>query len=326
LERLLDDNARFDLGGRGTVNHLPMVLIALSRMGASDARLVEYFGWWEENRALPRRDSGQEVGDDWRAHIGDPSMFAALSDYFRQWILDRGTTEVITTVFPVMSRGVAAAAFHGLIRLAYGSDADHAGEIAAGLATLCSRYADLGLDLSSKPDTSVAAGFGRLADALNGATFTGQGIIGRMIAAASDARFQAAMSVPQITPDLLEEIARAGIALYWSEANFTVLHMVTATHAARILFSRFPALVSDTAITALWEAVCAAYASVGAPFLAELPAKIDPPSWSEIFARATTINDDHVIKMTYTCHCEAARYGNPLYQAAAARLVAVGSS
>jgi len=55
LSRLLDDNSRFDLANRGTVNHLPMALYALSQLGASDARLDEYFRWWEENRALPRR-------------------------------------------------------------------------------------------------------------------------------------------------------------------------------------------------------------------------------------------------------------------------------
>jgi hypothetical protein len=90
LDRLLDDNARFDLGGRGTVNHLPMVLIALSRMGASDERLTEYFRWWEDNRALPRRESSQKVEDgQWQQYIGDASMFAALSDYFRQSIAGR---------------------------------------------------------------------------------------------------------------------------------------------------------------------------------------------------------------------------------------------
>jgi hypothetical protein len=53
LKRLLDDNTRFDLGNRGTVNHLPMALYALSQMGAPYERLTDYFGWWEENRALP---------------------------------------------------------------------------------------------------------------------------------------------------------------------------------------------------------------------------------------------------------------------------------
>src|ERR1044071_7164054 len=75
LERLLTDNVRFDLGNRGTVNHLPMALVAMSRMGAGDDRLIEYFRWWEDNRALPRSESGRKV-DDWQQHIGDAAMFA----------------------------------------------------------------------------------------------------------------------------------------------------------------------------------------------------------------------------------------------------------
>src|SRR5690242_3833136 len=98
LERLLNDNVRFDLGNRGTVNHLPMALIAMSRMGASDERLIDYFRWWEDNRALPRRESGREV-EDWKQHIGEATMFAALSDFFRQQILDHGSAEIIKTIF-----------------------------------------------------------------------------------------------------------------------------------------------------------------------------------------------------------------------------------
>jgi hypothetical protein len=326
LERLLDDNLRFDLGGRGTVNHLPMALVALSRMGASEERLVDYFGWWENNRALPRRESGQAVGEYWQRHIGDAAMFAALSDYFRERILDRGSAAVITSAFPVLSPGIAAAAFHGLIRLAYGIEADHPGEIAAGLATLCSRYVDLGLKFDGRSTTSVEASFGRLADAIDRATFTGQGIIGRMLAAASDRRLQAAISVPPIKLGVLDEIARASISLYWQEPNFTVLHMVTATHAARVFFGRFPILASESAILALWGALCAAYASVGAPPLKGLAPQPNSIAWDKILADAVKSNDDHVIKMSYTCRCEAEHHRNPLYQVVAARLVAVGRS
>jgi hypothetical protein len=328
LDRLLDDNARFDLGGRGTVNHLPMVLIALSRMGASDERLTEYFRWWEDNRALPRRESSRQVEHgQWQQYIGDGSMFAALSDYFQQRILDSDSAEVITAVFPAISRGVGAAAFHGLIRLAYGIEVDHPGEIAAGLATLCSRYVDLRLSSRKAPSsTTVAAAFRRIADAVRGSSFTGQGIIGRMVAAASDARLRAAFSVPPTKPDLLDEIARAGITLYWRQPNFTILHMVTATHAARTVLGRFPDLASQDAILALWGAVCSAYASVGAPLLGEVEADADLPPWDQIFREAVNNNDDHVIKMTYTCHCEGQHYCNALYHVAAARLVATGSS
>lgn len=326
LNRLLDDNIRFDLAGRGTVNHLPMALLALSRLGASDERLAEFFRWWEENRALPRRD-GPAIEGDWCRHIGDTAAFAALSDRFRRGIAERGADTVVAAVFPAVAPGVAAAAFHGLIRLAYGIDAGHQGEIAAGLAALVARCDDLGLDFAgTRPAAPVEAALGRLADALGAAEFAGNGISGRMQAAAADRRFRAAFSLPPLAPGLLDAVARAAIALYWQTANFTVLHMVTATHAARIVFDRFPDLADDIALRAFWGAVCAAYASVGAPPVTEAVPLSEPLPWRDIVGKAVAGNDDHVIKMTYTCRCESGRTGNPLYRAAAARLVTIGKA
>lgn len=328
LERLLDDNARFDVGGRGTANHLPMALIALSRMGAPDQRLVEYFRWWEDNRALPRQDSGRRVDrQDWRQHVGDAAMFDALADCFRRWAIERGGGEVVGMVFSEVSGGVAAVALHGLIRLAYGLEAEHPGETGAGLAAICSRYVDLGIELDrALPASSAASAFGRLARAIGGASFAGGGIIGRMRTAAADRRFVAGFSRPPLGPALLDDLAGAAIALYWQTGDFTVLHMVTATHAARVLFTRFPELATTDAIGALWGAVCAAYASIGAPPPAELPLSSETLPWTDIFGRAIPSNDSHVIKMTYTCHSESARYGSALYRAVAARLVAAGTA
>lgn len=329
LQRLLDDNCRFDLANRGTVNHLPMALVALSRMGASDERLVEYFRWWEENRALPRRDSGRSIDrPDWRRYIGDASMFDALRECFQRWISDDSSAAVIGEVFPALETGVAAAAFHGLIRLAYGIEADHAGEIAAGLAALGSRHVELGVELEKAPPApSVRAALARIADALGGSSFTGQGIVGRMLAAASDPRFRAAISIPPIRPALLAELADASIALYWQAADFAVLHMVTSCHAARVLFGRFPHLATERALHALWAAACAAYASIGAPALTEAPPAVpDAPPWPQVCSGAVASNDDHVIKMTYTCRCEGEHYGGALYRVAAARLVTTGRS
>jgi hypothetical protein len=205
-----------------------MALHALSRMGATDERLKDYFHWWEENRALPRDNACQIARCDWRQYLGRTAKFAALSATFRDWIAGCGSEEVIEAVFPALSDGVGAAAFHGLIRLAYGIEADHAGEIAAALAGLCARYDDLGL-LYSRPAQSPGVGvaFTGLAEALGGASFTGQGIIGKMGAAVSDRRFAAAFSRPSISAALLPGLARISIALYWQTAEFTVLHMVT---------------------------------------------------------------------------------------------------
>ena len=43
LKRLPNDNERFDFAGRGTANHLPMALYALSRIEATDEPLKDYF-------------------------------------------------------------------------------------------------------------------------------------------------------------------------------------------------------------------------------------------------------------------------------------------
>ncbi len=329
LMRLLDDNERFDLGGRGTVNHLPMALFALSQLGAPEQRLMAYFDRWEERRALPRRASPRSVGrDGWRQAVGEAGMFDALATMFRQWAAERGAAELIGEVFPQLAGGVAAAAFHGLIRLAYGIEAEHPGEVAAGLAALCARYAGIVPPRDGMPEVASAeAAFVRLGDALGGVRFAGEGIIGRMLAAADDPRFAAAVSRPALPPGrVLEDLARLAIRLYWQTPDFTVLHMVTASHAARVLFESQPHLASPQAVDALWLAACAAYAAAGSPRLEETPPPGTVPAWHDIFTGAVGSNDDHVIKMTYSCYREAGRYGGPLYRAAAARLVAAGKA
>lgn len=75
LVRLLDDNGHFDLDARGTVNHMPMALVALSRMGASDERL-NAFSHWRKERAVrclggnPSARSGRESGTGTSAMSG----------------------------------------------------------------------------------------------------------------------------------------------------------------------------------------------------------------------------------------------------------------
>ena len=336
LERLLDDNARFDLGARGTFNHLPMALVALSRIGATDERLIEFSLVGGEPRSASARqrsaDRSQRLATIHR-RCSDVASLGGLLPALDRRSKQRGGRE---HGFPPVSGGVAAAAFHGLIRLAYGIEADHAGEIAGGLATLCSRYADLGVPVDRAAlNISVEAALVRIAQGLGDTVFTANSIIGKMRAAAADPQFKAAFSCPPIGPALLEDVARASITLYWRAINtledrnfnfLTILHMVTAGHAARVLFGRFPQLASIDAIGDLWLATCAAYAAAGAPPLTEYPPPSEIPPWEKIFADAVVNNDDHVIKMTYTCHAECAHYGGKLHHAAAARLVAIGRS
>src|ERR1700691_2928399 len=54
LERLLDEGRQFSAEFPVLLaNHLPMILVALHRLGASDARLREYFATYRDRNYLP---------------------------------------------------------------------------------------------------------------------------------------------------------------------------------------------------------------------------------------------------------------------------------
>src|SRR5260370_9753048 len=77
--------------------------------------LVQRFdaGWWEENRALPRRDSDRRIeANEWRQYIGEATMFGPLWGAFSRWGHDRGSNEGISEVSPRVSGGGAAPRIH----------------------------------------------------------------------------------------------------------------------------------------------------------------------------------------------------------------------
>ena len=326
LHELLDANARFDLAARGTTNHCPMALAALAEMGASPARLQEFFDMWEREYALsaPPVDT-IIVRREWSSHLGNTAAFGALRLCFLDWMADDNPDTVITAVLNDVPFAPATGAFHALIRLAYGIEAAHRGEIASGLAALISSHLPIDVDFAENPAAASAdAAFVRVARAMGDDVVQGNSITARLRAVAGDDRFRRAILAPPVTSSLLDDIARAAIAAYWRTPDFTVLHTVTATHAARILFARLDNSLVEQLLPGLWVALCAAYATVRKPLDVEAATPGIDAGWNEVCQRAMVSNDDHVIKMTYTCLCEDRREPSPLYLASAARVVGMG--
>lgn len=335
LTELLDANRRFALDAKGTTNHCPMALIALAQMGADEARLRQFLAMWEQKYALPAPALGTPVARaNWQAAKGDYGQFEALQACFESWIKDDGVDAVLVEVFSGMPFAPATGAFHGLIRLGYGLEAGHTGEMAAGLAYMvCGHLPVSGAETGAASVASAAQGLASLSQALAGCEFSGTPITGKLRGVAADPRFIAALPKVPATQAIFEEIAHLAIGAYWQTNDFTVLHMVTATHAARTVFAHLPPDQVLQLMPLLWNAVCAAYVSVGAPALiplAELEAQAVPDAapqedWPRVFQAAIAANNDHVIKMTYTCQRENLRRPSPLYFAAAQRLVANGA-
>jgi len=330
LNALLDANACFALAAKGTTNHCPMALIALAKMGAQPSRLQAFFNHWERDYAILASPTEQLVARaEWRAQLGRSEAFAALTLCFQAWLAEEGAGQVVRAVFEQIPSAPGTGAFHAWIRLAYGLEAEHAGEIAAGLAALVVGNLEIVVALDARPAAhSIDDALAHLAEVFSGGVFVSNSIVARLRAVAADPRFAASLPAPPVwssVPEALDALARSAIAAYWQSADFTVLHMVTVTHAARRLLALLPAEYARQLLADLWVAWCAAYISIGAPRLDPtaypLPSLETLPDWPPLLAAAVESNDDHVIKMVYTCYCEAARDPQPVYRAVAARLV-----
>ncbi|MDB5915874.1 MAG: hypothetical protein JWR40_108 [Massilia sp.] len=323
LRYLLDQNTRFALDARGTTNHCPMALVALARMGAGPDRLEAFFARWSEQYAIVETQPGMALsGDEWFAHVGNHAAFSSLRGHFLDAIRRDGATAVVAEVLSRTPQAPATGAFHAFIRVGYGIEAGHAGEIASGLAAYVATNLPVGIDCTGRrAAVSVEEGFASLADQLAGRDWPVGSITARLKAIAADPTFRRVLQSPPVGSSLLDDLARASIALYWQTADFTVLHMVTGVYAARLVLAQLPASLVHHMPASIWAALCAAYVSAGAQPLVSIDAPKVDAAWPDILRRAIASDDDHVIKMAYTCSEESKRYpDSSWYLAAAARI------
>jgi len=139
-------------------------------------------------------------------------------------------------------------------------------------------------------------------------TFDGTSIVARMDKVVSMPAFHEYRVAAPTLPDL----ARIAVKIYLATANFTALHLVTGCHAARVLE---PYLAPD-ALDHLAIAMLAGYVTIGRP--AFDVATFDAPDWDTLARLAIASNDDHDLKMVYSCREEEAVYGWGLHRMAAA--------
>lgn len=323
LNSLLDASLKYDAEYDGGLsNHLPMALVALDRIGSQPADLERFMALYEQRLAQLGPVGAPISDEDWLVHRGEIARYPAFLDFFTQRVASRGQDEVLASYLPALWDGVTAGAFHALIRLASALDAGHDGEVAAGLAYWASRWQPLGEPAAgqgheSEPE-SVLRAIG--CDPALAVPCDGDLIFDRMRVAAQRPGFPGAVAALKIGDDTLARLARCALAVYASTRDFTTLHMVTATHALRVVLTRVGP--QEAALPAFWQAVCAAYVSIGAPsFEIASESAHSHDDWEPILARAVTSTNDHIIKLVFTCLEECRFYGDPAYQAIARSLV-----
>lgn len=328
LAPLLASNREKHPGSRLS-NHLSMALLSLAALGGTPEQLKAM----AEPRLRRLRDfpgGGPAVtAQTWRRFLGDEEALPGLRGLFTEEIARRGVAGTLRHYLPDLLPGVGAHAFHAVIRTGYGVRFADPAEVAMGLAYWAVTFlplGPLGPAAHALPEGALAAVQATAALTPEGRRRTGVekpgglNIAEQMRWACTLPGFGAAASALRIDDGTgvrsLDAIARAMVRLHVaSRDNFTALHAVTGTHAYRML----EPFVADRALGRrhLWQALVAAYVSIGTPRLA-MPAAVALPTWTEIVARAAASTDDHQLKLTDVAREEWRRSGDDTYRWSAA--------
>jgi len=304
----------------GLSNHRSMALSALAWLGADDERLQQ-FSRARAARLEPLRPRGARLSGGWTSAIGVGSALVDSIDYFEKSLAAEGRDRVLRRALPELLPGLSGAAFHGMIRTAYALTAEDDAELAHALAYF----------------TVSASPLRRLPERSASSTFTAQQLLLRvgsdprftsprrfglistaLRAAAEQPGFDETASALKVNEDTLDDLALGALGVYLGTRDFTALHCVTSAHALRLLLP----YVTDPelALRYQFQAMLAAFISLAERRL-QSPARPQPPDWSTLIARALASQDEHDIKLVFTCLDES-RVRSPLAyrEAAAARL------
>lgn len=300
--------------GDRLANHLPMVLIALDKMGASHEQMRRAF-----DRSVPHLERPQLLPPDPDIPIEEcrnrEELFPTALQYYETQIKQHGIAGCLRRELPPLLPAIATAAFHPLIRTAYGVDAHHQEEVAAGLAYWNLEYQTLP---ASEERAALNADeiLPELAQRYPLISIAPGNIADHMVAVT---RQQGWMETPVQPEQLgLEDIARVAIKAYLGTGDFTLLHGVTGCHALRLLlpFCAEP----EHALRYFWAGLAIAYLSTGPKNLREAAETGTVLDWRGIREKARRSDDDHEIKLTYSCLREFRQYGSQEYQYVAERI------
>jgi Questin oxidase-like len=329
LSELLDDELVYDATTRTRLSsHLPMALVALERLGADDARLTEFAGRYRDRLvAVPDAEPVASF-EEWRVARGAAHAYGPVRCYLEACIAADGRDEVVRRHVTELIDGLAGAAFHGIIRLAYALESASDARVAAGLAYLTQVHQPLGPRGRHAPftDDPIVA-LDRVAglECLRAATVTGN-IGQRMRAVTSHEEFDGVVDWLAVDGTTAVRLTDAAVALYAQTDDFVALHGLTGSHAISIVA---PYVEDIDALFSFWfQSLAAAYVTIGAPRLTEPAASVAawleaPTPWPEIARRARQSDDEHVSKLVYSARALEERSSSPLLRAAAARQAGV---
>lgn len=317
LHHLLDAGAALSPTYRGRLsNHLPMAQQALLELGASAARLQ---GWSEGYETqLEPRVVARPASVSFERDLGRPDSEAGWRAHFAARIEAVGSAATLREALPLLLEGPGAAAFHGLIRTGHAVLAGHEGELAFGLAHWAAHF----LPWPTTDDGPLL----ELADWLQALQQlpcvrypAGSLIYARMAAWGNSADFAAVAGRLRHEPDTLRDLALLAARTYAATGNFTVLHLLTASHAMSVLEAWWQASGLPRGFSLAAAAGLLASGAAPAQALDHVPSR----PWPALLAAACAQDDAHVIKLSHAAWRLNRRWPDPVWRRAVERAIPV---
>ena len=309
-------------------NHAPMVLVALDRLGGSEARLWDFFAHYRDFKGLVPFGTTVAPIDksNWTEAIGKREREADLRLFFAGEVQALGIEETLRTYLPRLAAGVGASALHALMRVAYGLIRRDPIDIGIALSYWAATYLDMPLSTSATPVTDDPVEVLRRVAAIEPLRRLPlhEMLWQNMQESGRTPEFGPVIDWLAITPDTPRKLAVASIALFTATQDFCALHAVTGMHWMRMTLPYCPA--PDVLLRSFWQCVAALMGEMRFPILPDANTldnwrKLPVPDWSEIKAAAAQSYDEHDISLVFSASEEMKVYGDPLYQLAAARRV-----
>jgi hypothetical protein len=308
-------------------NHLPMILVAMERLGAPPDRLADFAQTYRTSNglcAMPRAKAPLSA-ESWTSALGQRAREADLRAFFSQEVARHGADAVIAATVPRLAPGIAGSAFHPLMRLAYAVMAKDDEDIGIALGYWAATYLPLDAGGSGPGVTADPAEVLRLAAALPGlaeAKPETDLLWHTMRAVAAVPSFAGVASWLIIGGDTLDRMASASLALFAGTMSFEALHAVTGCHWLRLLRPVVPDI--SPLLRHFWVGIASLLPKMDFP---EIPNpgqlaiwRAAPcPGWPDIKTAAIASDDEHDQSLTFSAFEECQHTGDTLYRFVAAK-------
>ncbi len=323
LKELIAKNQTFSAEyHQGFSNHASMALIALHELGADEEKLNTFF---DEYKSVlePKPATKIKITDDnYHDILGKNGVISDYTEFFLEKLPGKNRDEILREYLNELTLGIPTAAFHPIIRMAYGLIINNNTEIMIGLAYLASQYHPL----SKKLNTN--SGEKNISQILE--TITQQNkphileyeqgfLTGRLQLAVNNYDIDDRCNQLKVTENTLADIAHHIANLYLLKPNILTLHLVTGCHALRKLLPYFSEQCLP--LKTLLHAFIAAFIIEQKPDLTTNDVdESSLPSWNIIIENSLHQQDEHIIKLTFSCYEESQYYRDSIYQIIAAKI------